>query len=255
KRGNAFVLVQHLPPKHESMLSELLSKTAKLPVLDVTDGMAVVPDHIYVLPPNADLSIEHRILHLHPLAEGQSRHMPIDSFFRSLAEDQQSRAVGVILSGTASDGTLGLKAIKAEGGITFAQDEKTAKYDGMPRSAIQAGCVDFVLSPEGIAHELARLCRHPYVAPTQGEETADDEQQFASISNMLRNATGVDFAYYKHATIRRRIMRRMALHKMERVAQYIEYLRKNPGELNSLFQDILINVTSFFREPTTFDTL
>ena len=154
KSGNAFVLVQHLPPKHESMLSELLSKTAKLSVLDVTDGMAVVPDHIYVIPPNADLSIEQRILHLHPLAEGQSRHMPIDSFFRSLAEDQQSRAVGVILSGTASDGTLGLRAIKAQGGITFAQDDKTAKYSAMFRSAIAAGTVDFVLTLEQIVREL-----------------------------------------------------------------------------------------------------
>jgi two-component system CheB/CheR fusion protein len=149
-----------------------------------------------------------------------------------------------------------LKAIKAEGGITFAQDEKTAKYDGMPRSAILAGCVDFIMPPEGIAREISRLCQHPYVAPAETESAPpDSEQHYAHIFNMLRNTTGVDFIYYKHATIRRRILRRMALHKLERVEQYTDYLRRNPDELNALFQDILINVTSFFREPGTFDTL
>jgi two-component system CheB/CheR fusion protein len=183
--------------------------------------------------------------------------MPVDHFFRSLADDQGSKAIGVILSGTASDGTLGLKAIKAQGGITFAQDEKSARYDGMPRSAVLAGCVDFILPPEGIAREVARLCRHPYVAPPQGAESGNGEPdpQFGPIFAMLRNATGVDFVYYKHATIRRRIMRRMALHKLDRVDQYVEHLRRNPPELGSLFQDILINVTSFFREPSTFETL
>jgi two-component system CheB/CheR fusion protein len=252
--GIAFVLIQHLDPKHSSLLTELLSRATSMPVSEVKDNTRAQPNHVYVIPPNANLSISNGVLRLDPR---HAHHMPIDHFFRSLAEDQGNKAIGVILSGTASDGTLGLKAIKAEGGITFAQDEKTAKYDGMPRSAILAGCVDFIMPPEGIARELTRLCKHPYVFPAQpGEVPVDDtEHQFAQIFAMLRNTTGVDFVYYKHATIRRRILRRMALHKLERVEQYIEYLRRNPGELTALFQDILINVTSFFREPSTFETL
>src|SRR5262249_16034827 len=153
-----------------------------MPVLQVRDRMAAEPNHVYVIPPNANMTIEHGVFHLEARA---THHMPIDRFFRSLAEDQGSKAIGVILSGTASDGTLGLKAIKAEGGITFAQEEKTAKYDGMPRSAIMAGCVDFILPPEGIARELVRLCQHPYVSPTQSGEPVptDGEQYFTQIFN------------------------------------------------------------------------
>jgi two-component system CheB/CheR fusion protein len=252
--GMAFVLVQHLDPKHGSLLTELLAKSTEMTVVQVRDGMRAEPNRVYVIPPNANMSIADGILHLEARL---THHMPIDHFFRSLAQDQGSKAIGVILSGTASDGTLGLKAIKAEGGITFAQDEKTAKYDGMPRSAILAGCVDFILPPEGIARELVRLGQHPYVAPAQTGEAAafDNDPQFAQIFSLLRNNTGVDFVYYKHATIRRRILRRMALHKHERVEQYLEYLRQHPDELNALFHDILINVTSFFREPATFDVL
>jgi two-component system CheB/CheR fusion protein len=252
--GLAFVLIQHLDPKHDSLLTELLGRATRMPVKQAADSLRAEPNHVYVIPPNANLTISGGILRLEPR---HAHNMPIDHFFRSLAMDQGNQAIGVILSGTASDGTLGLKAIKAEGGITFAQDEKTARYDGMPRSAILAGCVDFIMSPEGIARELARLCRHPYVAPAHGVESGPDEtdQQFGQIFGMLRNTTGVDFVYYKHATIRRRILRRMALHKMERVDQYIDYLRRNPPELTALFQDILINVTSFFREPSAFDTL
>jgi two-component system, chemotaxis family, CheB/CheR fusion protein len=258
KSGIAFVLVQHLPPKHESMLTELLSKTAKLPVLDVTDGMAVVPDHIYVVPPNADLSIEQGSLYLHPLAEGRSRHMPIDSFFRSLAEDQQSRAAGVILSGTASDGTLGLQAIKAQGGITFAQDDKTAKYIAMPRRAIAAGNVDFVLTPEQIVRELIRISRHIQLVTSRegpGAEPRTADENFLKIFSILRNTKRVDFAYYKQGTIRRRITRRMLLRKIERPDEYVGVLRKDPDEVENLFLDLLVNVTGFFRDPEAFEAL
>jgi two-component system, chemotaxis family, CheB/CheR fusion protein len=258
KSGIAFVLVQHLPPKHESMLSELLSKTAKLPVLDVTDGMDVVPDHIYVMPPNAELSVERGILHLHPLAEGRSRRMPIDSFFRSLAEDQQSRAVGVILSGTASDGTLGLQAIKAQGGITFAQDDKTAKYSAMPLSAIAAGTVDFVLTPEQIVRELIRISRHMQLVtssepPSAKLRTADEN--LLKIFSILRKTKRVDFAYYKQGTIRRRIRRRMLLRSIENLDEYARVLKRNPDEVDNLFVDILVNVTGFFRDSEAFDAL
>jgi len=251
--GIAFVLIQHLDPQHGSLLTELLGRVTPMPVIQAADGMPTEPNHVYVIPPNANLSIREGVLRLEPR---HSHHMPIDHFFRSLAEEEGNKAIGVILSGTASDGTLGLKAIKAEGGITFAQDEKTARYDGMPRSAILAGCVDFIMPPEGIARELTRLCRHPYVAPAPGKTGSEDgDAQFGQIFAMLRNTTGVDFVYYKHATIRRRILRRMALHKLDRVDQYVDYLHRNTGELTSLFHDILISVTSFFREPSTFDTL
>jgi len=253
----AFVLVQHLPPKHESMLTELLSRVARLPVLEVTDGMAVVPDHIYVIPPNADLSIKQGILRLHPLAEGRSRHMPIDSFLRSLAEDQQSRAVGVILSGTASDGTLGLQAIKAQGGVTFAQDDKTAKYTAMPHSAIAAGNVDFVLAPEQIVRELIRISQHIQLVSSQeasGERRTADEN-LLKIFSIVRNAKRVDFSDYKQGTIRRRITRRMLLRKIENLDEYVRILRKDPDEVENLFLDILVNVTGFFRDPEAFEAL
>ena len=161
--GMAFVLVQHLAPKHESILSELLGKRTTMPVVEVTEGMAVQPNHVYVIPPNADMTIEGGVLHLSPFGIDRSHRMPIDLFLRSLAHDQESRAIGVILSGTASDGTLGLQAIKAAGGITLAQDEESAKYGAMPRNAIAAGNVDFVLSPKLIARELVRITNHVHV--------------------------------------------------------------------------------------------
>jgi two-component system, chemotaxis family, CheB/CheR fusion protein len=254
--GIALVLVQHLDPKHASILTELLARSTAMPVLQVTDGMPIQADHVYVIPPNTNMRISGGVLHLE-VRPPTGQHMPIDFFFRSLAQDQGSKAIGVVLSGTASDGTLGLKAIKAEGGITFAQDVESARYDGMPRSAIAAGCVDFVLSPEGIARELIALCRHPYVNGATGAAPAEpaDEAAFKEIFNMLRSATGVDFSYYKPGTIRRRTQRRMALHKIDRTEGYVEFLKENRGELQSLFQDILINVTGFFREPATFEAI
>ncbi len=161
KTGMAFVLIQHLDPKHASMLTDVLSRRTKIPIDEVKDGMVVEPDHIYVMPSNTDMAISGGVLTLRPRTEVRGLHMPIDHFFRSLAEDRKNNAIGVILSGTASDGSLGLKAIKAEGGITFAQDEKSAKYGGMPHNAVMAGAVDLVLSPEGIARELVRISRHP----------------------------------------------------------------------------------------------
>ena len=180
----------------------------------------------------------------------------IDCFFRSLAEDQGHRAIGVILSGTATDGTLGLEEIKAAGGITFAQDD-TAQHDSMPRSAVAAGCVDFVLPPPKIAAEIARIGRHPYVAhapATQLGEPEDDTDR-GGVLQILREATGVDFTHYKNTTLDRRIHRRMVLHKLPGWAEYIRFLHDNPAEVEALYQDILINVTSFFRNPETFAAL
>ena len=167
--GMAFVLVQHLAPKHESALADLLSRATSIPVTEVKDGMMVKPDHIYVIPPNVSMGILEGALHLIARAPSE-HHMPIDFFLQSLASERRGKAVGVILSGTASDGTLGLKAIKAEGGITFAQDEKSARYADMPRNAVATGCVDFVLPPEGIAQELLIIAQHPYLAQTRVAE-------------------------------------------------------------------------------------
>ncbi|GAO36155.1 chemotaxis protein CheR [Sulfuricella sp. T08] len=257
--GMAFVLVQHLDPKHVSLLPELLGRASSMPVAEITDGTRIEPNHVYVMPPNYSLALLHGVLHLMPRPDGLGKHLPIDDFLSSLAEDRNSNAIGVILSGTASDGTLGMKAIKFAGGITFAQSEDSAEYDGMPHSVISAGHVDFVLTPEEIGKELVRIARHPYLRPEEtgprGELVSGGGDNLNKIFVLLRSRTGNDFTYYKHSTIRRRIKRRMVLHQLEKIEDYVKYLQKQPGELDALFQDILINVTSFFRDPETFDAL
>ena len=164
-----FVLVQHLDPTHQSALTELLARVTAMPVSEVANGQRVLPNHVYVIPPNAGLAIQQGVLMIQPRQQIGGGQRSIDHFFQSLAEDQHERAIGVVLSGTATDGTVGLEAIKAEGGMTFAQDAESAKYDSMPQSAVAAGCVDFVLSPENIARELVRVCRHPYMVSGRGE--------------------------------------------------------------------------------------
>lgn len=256
--GIAYVYVQHLAPRHESMLTEILARETSMPVKMARDGMAVEPDSLYVIPPGFYMGIEEGKLRLTPSEDSPVPRMPVDYFFRSLAKNRGGRSIGIVLSGTASDGTVGLMAIKAEGGITLAQDEKTAKYDGMPRSAIAAGCVDFVQSPEGLAKELARLSRHPSVLqgkPRLSEEALISQDSLERIFMLLNTSSGVDFSYYKPSTIRRRIIRRMVLQKIEGIDSYVKYLQEHPGELDKLYQDILINVTSFFREPEAFDLL
>jgi len=257
--GIAYVFIQHLDPKHVSVLGELLSRSTHMPVVQVENGIPVEPNHLYVIPPNVGMRLADSKLLL-TQRSGVGLHLPIDEFFRSLAEVQGSRSIGVVLSGTASDGTLGLKAIKAVGGITFAQDD-TARFDAMPRNAIAAGWVDMVLPPKRIAQEIARLCQHPYVtAASDVPESAVAEPivqggKFHEIFQLLRAATGVDFLLYKQGTLYRRILRRMALHKVENEAQYVRILRDDSDELQSLFHDILISVTGFFRESTTFEAL
>jgi PAS domain S-box-containing protein len=255
--GAGFVLIQHLDPTHQSILTELLSKATSMPVSEAKEDMEVKPNHVYVIPPNQNMAISDGTLKLTPRTEARGHAMPIDHFFRSIAEDQGNTAIGVILSGTGSDGTLGLAAIKAEGGVTFAQDEESAKYYGMPRSAIAAGCVDSVLTPEGIAAELARIGSHPYVTkPTTAEDLVPPgELVLGNIFAVLRNATGVDFTNYRRTTINRRIARRMLLHKVDNTEDYVGLLRGNPAEVRALYQDMLINVTSFFRHPESFEVL
>jgi two-component system CheB/CheR fusion protein len=255
--GIAYVVVLHLDPSRESKLSEILARTTPMPVVQVQDGMRVEPDHVYVIPPNCEMTIEHWVLHLRAREPHGSANTAIDTFLRSLAAGHGSDAIGVILSGTASDGTLGLGAIKGEGGITFAQDPRSAKYDGMPASAIASGCVDFILPPAQIAKEIARIRRHPYIADTvslDGHHVSDNGEM-ESIFRLLRRSTTVDFTGYKSPTIARRIQRRMALHKMDKLSEYGALLHREPAEVDALYHDLLINVTSFFRNPEAFAAL
>lgn len=257
--GMAFVLLPHLDPSRESSLTQILARETQMSVVEAENGMPVLPDHVYIIPPNCEITVSRAVLHLSDREAPRSVNLAIDIFLRSLAADQGNNAIGVVLSGTASDGTLGLAEIKGAGGITFAQDPKTAKYDSMPASAIAAGCVDFVLSPEGIAHELAGIRQHPYVAQphtVEADVTAPGRDAvLVQIFRLLRRATKVDFSEYKPPTIERRIQRRMALHKIERLEDYAVFLQRDRNEVAALSQDLLINVTSFFRNPEAFDAL
>ncbi|MDZ4287674.1 MAG: CheR family methyltransferase [Prosthecobacter sp.] len=253
--GMGFVIVQHLAPTRQSDLTKILSRATKMPVCEVGEDcgeLKVEPNHVYVIPPGQDMIIKGRKLKLLP-QERHPLHRGIDQFFQSLAEDCGHLAIGVVLSGNASDGTLGLEAIKGAGGITFAQD-KSAQHESMPRSAEASGCVDFVLSPEGIAREITHISQHTHVAPeTPGGAT--EGLTHARITQIVQRATGVDFTHYKLNTLHRRITRRMLLHNVETLPDYEEYLKDTPKEAQALFQDILINVTSFFRDPETFEVL
>ncbi|MEO8134316.1 MAG: chemotaxis protein CheB, partial [Betaproteobacteria bacterium] len=306
--GMALVLVQHLDPTHESELTQLLARSTSMPTLQVENNLRVEPNHVYVIPPNANLAIVDGILKLEPRPKERKPQHAIDFFFESLANDQAERAIGVVLSGTATDGTMGLEAIKNAGGITFAQDE-SAKYDSMPRSAIAAGCIDFVLPPEEIAEQLARIAQHPFIlgspdvsgagkqplSPEAGAVVAGRESETAhqrhptqptsdghgapdtdseavpgdagragaetedaglkKVLILLRNHCGVDFSLYKSMTIQRRIARRMVLGLHASFADYAGFLRNDTEELDALFNDVLICVTGFFRNPEAFDVL
>src|SRR6202167_6256900 len=259
KTGMAYVLVQHLDPKHTSGLPEILAQTPKLPVTEVTQNEKLQPDHVYVIPANTNLLIKEGSLQLGPRVLVHGQHMPIDNFLRSLAERIGQRAIGVVLSGTASDGTEGCRAIKTAGGLTFAQNEESAKYDGMPRSAVDAGVVDFILTPKDIARELGGISQHPYVTRV----LSDGKDEFRgmvgadldALFGLLRDSTGVDFTNYKHTTLQRRIRRRMVVHKVEKLKDYLRYIAKKPDELDELYRDLLIHVTGFFREGEAFTAL
>src|SRR5437870_8988778 len=255
----AFVLVQHLDPKYPSILSEILSRTTPLPVIEVQHGVRVEPSHVYVMPPNTTMTIVKGVLNLAPRSDDRGPHMPIDHFLRSLADDVKSRAIGVILSGGASDGALGLKAIKAEGGITFAEAPQSAKFDGMQRSAMASGAVDFVLPPKDIAQELIRIGRHPYLGETSlappSEPLVDGPEALAQIFRMLREKSGLDFTLYRQTTIRRRIARRMLIHGVGTLEAYRRYLEEHPSQVQALSNDLLVNVTRFFRDADAFRIL
>ena len=254
----AFVLISHLSPDHESMLSELLGRETQMPVLQVQEPVEVERDHVYVIPPNADLTISEGVLHLSEPVQTRGHRVPIDVFFRSLAEDQGENAVCIVLSGTGSDGTLGLKAIKEYGGLAIAQDSGSAKYDSMPRSAAHTGLVDYILPVEEIPAKLVEYARHRETLRARlGEDGmfADTASHLNQICSLVRRRIGHDFSDYKQNTLVRRIQRRIQITQMGSVGAYVKYLRSDNDELTLLFKDLLIGVTHFFRNPDSFEAL
>ena len=266
--GMAFVLVQHLDPTHHSLLTEIIAKTTKMPVEQVESGVKVRPNRIYVIPPDSFMTLVGNALQLTPRDQGRNRnrgHRPdlaVNVFMHSLAEERKERAIGIVLSGTGGDGTSGLEAIKAEGGITFAQEPTSAKYDGMPRSVIDSGCVDFVLQPSKIAKQLEEIGHRPYVTLAEPSQEAIDsntspsqQKAFTRVVEQLRRTSGVDFSQYKPNTIHRRALRRMMILKLDSLDEYAEHLRAHPDEGQKLYDDVLIPVTSFFRDFEAFEAL
>jgi two-component system CheB/CheR fusion protein len=250
--GMAFLILQHHDPKHESALHELLERATAMPVRDAATGTRLEPNHVYVVSSNAELVGDT----FDVSTKSVSTRMPIDVLFRSVAEQFKTRAIGVVLSGTLSDGALGLRAIKAEDGITFAQSEESAKFADMPRAAIAAGSVDVVASPKGIAQELARMGTHPYIRPVKtAPEALVEGDGHQRVLALLKNAKGIDFSNYRQSTIKRRISRRMAVRRTENLDAYVEILREEPAELHALYEDLLITVTGFFRDREVFTAL
>jgi two-component system, chemotaxis family, CheB/CheR fusion protein len=263
--GMAFVLVQHLDPTHPSLSTDIISKSTQLKVEEVKDGIRVQPNHAYVLPPNHNVKIENGVLNLSARGAIPGQNMPIDFFFQSLAQSLQERAIGIVLSGTGTDGTTGLWAIKADGGLTYAQDPASAKYPGMPESAIDSGAVDLILHPENVASELLTILKQSSGTqkPIQSINPpidSDPEDSFKRetmnrLFSILRAHKKVDFSGYKQSTVMRRIQRRMTVHKTKTLLDYIEYIEAHHDEVHSLYNDILINVTDFFRDPESFASL
>ncbi|WOD37348.1 CheR family methyltransferase [Nodosilinea sp. E11] len=257
--GMAFVLIQHLSPDHESLLSEILGRVTTMPVGQVQDQMAVEPNQIYVIPPNTQMTLVDGNFRLAARQKVQGKYMPGDVFFESLAANLGNKAIAVVLSGMDGDGSQGLKAIKVAGGVTFAQCEATAKFDSMPNTAVATGYVDFVLPPQAIAAELVNISRSPLLATSEPLQTVKEMptagDALKTIFALLRTTTGVDFTLYKSATIDRRMQRRMLLYKLETLEDYARHLQEHPAEVQALYEEILIHVTSFFRDPDAFEQL
>ncbi|MGB9133731.1 MAG: chemotaxis protein CheB [Methanosarcina sp.] len=249
----AFVLVQHLDPNHKSILTDLIKRYTQMPVYEVKNGMVVKPGCIYVIPPNHDMVLEYGTLQLTEPAEPRGHRLPIDIFFRSLAQSKQELAIGIVLSGTGSDGTLGVRAIKAEGGVLMAQIVESSEYDGMPRSAIATGLVDYILKPEEMPAQIIAYVTQTFGKKTRGAPKAEGAMK--KIFNLLRTQTHHDFSQYKQNTINRRIERRMTIQNIKSMDEYVRNLEQKPIEVEALFRDLLIGVTNFFRNPETFEAL
>lgn len=254
--GMAFVLVQHLAPDHKSILSDLVQRYTSMQVFEVSDGMRVHPNCAYIIPPNCDMELRDGALYLSPPIEPRGQRLPIDHFFCSLARDQHERAICIVLSGTGSDGTQGLRMIKGEGGMAMAQELASTEFDGMPRSAIATGMVDYELSPQKMPAQLIAYAAYAFgnrIRPTA--PPISNDSVIKKIFGMLRSRVGHDFSYYKPSTIHRRIERRMAVHQIDSMDGYVKYLQQTPAELEALFRDLLIGVTNFFRDPDVFAAL
>ena len=254
--GLAFVIIQHMKQIHKGILAELLQSATTMKVVQVNENTSVQPDCVYVIPPNKEMSIRHRVLHLFDFLLPHSLHLPIDFFFRSLADDQRERSIGVILSGMGTDGTSGLRAIKEKGGVVFIQEPSSAKFDGMPRSAIEAGLADVVSSVTTLPSKILSYLEFKPLIDRDDQDQADKRlSSFDNIMILLRSQTGHDFSSYKKNTVYRRIERRMGIHQIDKIATYVRFLQENPQELELLFKEFLIGVTSFFREPMEWELL
>ena len=255
--GMAFVLVQHLAPDHESLLTELIQRATPMKVVEVEDGMPVRINCVYIIPPNRDMALLNGTLHLLDPAAARGHRLPIDYLFQSLAQDQHERAIGIVLSGTGSDGTLGLRAIKDGGGMVMAQNAASAEFDGMPHSALATGLVDYELPPAEMPAQIMAYVTHAVHhthRPTHAVAPQSDNA-LTKIFVLLRAQTAHDFSQYKPNTIYRRIERRMAVHQLQTLDHYVQYLQASPAEVQALFRDLLIGVTNFFRDPQAFEAL
>jgi len=254
--GMAFVVVQHLDPTQKGILVELLQRGTSMRVAQVKDRMRVEANRVYVIPPNKNLSILHGVLHLLDLLTPRGLRLPIDFFFRALADDQQENSIGVILSGMGSDGTLGLRAIKEKAGLVFVQEPSSAKFDGMPRSAVDAGLADVIAPVEELPGKISAYLQHiPLITKKRHADEYTAQSALEKVVILLRGQTGHDFSLYKRSTIYRRIERRMGLQQINKIADYVRFLQGNPQEMELLFHDLLIGVTSFFRDPEAWEQL
>jgi len=253
----SFIVIQHLSPDYKSFMNELLSRVTNIPIEVVTDAMPIQINRIYLIPPKTNMTVFKGVLYLTELSAIRTFNLPIDVFFRSLAKDQEKNAIGIVLSGTGSDGSLGIKAIKEFGGMTMSQDDKSAKFDGMPRSSIATGMVDIVLPPTLLAKELVSYIKHPFVSNTKKNENFLDieQNQLKKIIQILYSYKNVDFSSYKEATIVRRIEKRISINRFEKIEEYTNYLVNNPNETDILFNELLIGVTRFFRDELYFNSL
>lgn len=254
--GMAFVLVQHLDPTHKSLMVDLIEKHTQMKISEVVDHTKVLPNHIYVIPPNKDMAIFNGILHLMDPTQARGFRKPIDYFFRSLAEDQMDKAIGIVLSGTGTEGTLGLKNIKNQGGLAIVQEPKSAKYDGMPRSVVAANAHDFILPVKDIPQKLLQYAKNRKFDTNKQISNFDSaKEHLEKVFILLRNETGCNFGDYKSSTVIRRIDKRMALNQIDKLENYVKYLQKERDEVLKLFNELLIGVTGFFRDPEAFEAL
>ncbi|MGZ9236008.1 MAG: chemotaxis protein CheB, partial [Anaerolineales bacterium] len=254
--GMAFVIIQHLDPTHKGVMVELLRRGTGMRVFQAKDRMRIEPNCVYVIPPNKDMSILHGSLHLLDPVAPRGLRLPIDYFFRTLADDQQDNSIGVILSGMGSDGTLGVRAIKEKAGVVFVQESGSAKFDSMPRSAIEAGLADVIAPVEALPGKIMSYLQHiPLIAKPRLNNDSISQSALEKVVILLRGQTGHDFSLYKKTTIYRRIERRMGLHQISTIANYVRLLQENPSEVDLLFRELLIGVTNFFRDRDAWEQL